>query len=227
MNKLLVIDDEKAICSSLEFALEDEYEVMTVTGPAEALAVLAQVDIQLVLLDLKLGEHNGLDLLRRIKSEYKDLPVIIMTAYGTIKTTVEAIKEGAYYYLVKPINIEELKILLEKALEFGRLHSEVRYLNREIKQRYNLGNIIGKSQGMKKVYELIERVKDIDSNPMCLSPGKAGPVRNWWPKPSIILATGRNSIWRLSTAPQFRPIYWKANFLVMKRGPSPAPPLKR
>lgn len=164
LEKVLVVDDEKAICSSLEFALEDQYQVYLAENPEHALIHLSQEDIKVVLLDLKLGHYNGLDLLRQIKKDYKDAIVIMMTAYGSIKTSVEAIKNGAYYYLSKPVNIEELKLLMDKALEYYRLSAEVKYLNKEVKEKYNLGNIIGKSPGMKKVYDLIEKIKDIDSN---------------------------------------------------------------
>jgi len=164
LDKVLIIDDEIAICTSMEFALEDEYEVLTATNPEKALSLLASNEINVVLLDLKLNKHNGLVVLKDIKKLYYHIPVIIMTAYGSIKSTIDAIKEGAYYYLTKPLNIEELKILLAKACEFQKLSEEVRYLNQEVKEKYGLGNIIGKSEAIIRVFEIIEKVKDIYSN---------------------------------------------------------------
>lgn len=164
MEKILVIDDEEAICCSLEFALEEKYEVIATASPREALALLDEFDIKIVLLDLKLGEFNGLDLLKQIKKEHKGTSVIVMTAYASIKTTVEAIKEGAYYYLTKPINVEELKILLDKVSEYQRMNAKIQYLDNQIRQKYTLEKFIGKSPKILRVFDTIEKIKDIDSN---------------------------------------------------------------
>jgi len=164
LDKILIIDDELSICYSLEFALEEEYEVMIATNPEEALALLNTNDIRIILLDLKLGKYSGMDLLRQIKRDYGNISIIIMTAYASIETTVEAIKEGAYYYLKKPINIDELKLLLDKVVEYQRLNEKVKYLDRELKGKYTLGNFIGKSPKILKIFDLIDKIKDIDSS---------------------------------------------------------------
>lgn len=164
MCKILIIDDELSICYSLQFALEEEYDVMIASNPEEAVSLLDTNDIRIVLLDLKLGEYSGMDLLRQIKRDYASISVIIMTAYASIETTVEAIKEGAYYYLQKPINIDELKLLLDKVVEYQKLNEKIDYLDKEVKGKYNLENFIGKSPEVKKIFDLVEKVKDIDSN---------------------------------------------------------------
>lgn len=164
MNKLLIVDDEVSICYSLEFALEEDYEVFIAQNPSETLELLDKHDISIVLLDLKLGEYDGMDLLRRIKRDYKNTSVIIMTAYASIETTVEAIKEGAYYYLKKPVNIGELRVLLEKVSEYLMLRAKVEYLDKEMRGKNLLGNFVGKSPKILRIFDLIDKIKDIDSN---------------------------------------------------------------
>jgi two-component system response regulator AtoC len=162
--KILIIDDEKSICQSLSFALEDEYEVKTALNPIEGLNIMKQEEIDLCLLDLRIGEHNGIDVLKNIKKLNKSTIVIIMTAFGSIETSIEAIRNGAYDYLTKPINIDELNISINKALEYRKLNEKVEYLSSALKEKYIYNGIVGKSPLMKKVYELIEKVKDIDTN---------------------------------------------------------------
>ncbi len=164
MNKLLIVDDEASICDSLEFALEEDYKVYIAQNPTDALSLLDKHDIDITLLDLKLGEYNGMDLLRKIKRDYKDVNVIIMTAYASTETTVEAIKEGAYYYLKKPVIVGELKILLEKVSEYLRLRAQVEYLDREMRGKYRLGSFLGKSPAILKIFDLVDKIKDINSN---------------------------------------------------------------
>jgi DNA-binding NtrC family response regulator len=164
MNNILIIDDEKAICSSLSFALENEYNVFVAQTPEEALKCYFNSNIDIVLLDLKLGEYNGMDVLKRIRESNKEAVVIIMTAYGTIKSSVEAMKAGAYHYITKPIDIEELKILISKGLDYIKMNTTIRLLNEEINRKYGYQGIIGKSESIKKVFDVISKVKDIDSN---------------------------------------------------------------
>ncbi|WP_423800623.1 sigma-54-dependent transcriptional regulator [Neobacillus sp. SAB-20_R2A] len=163
---ILIIDDEQAICSSLSFALEDEYTVWTASNAENGQKLLESEAIDGVLLDLNLGRSSGMDLLRIIKEKWPDTVVIMMTAYGTIDSTVEAIKEGAYHYLTKPLNLEEVKLMLKKALTFQQLHQQVQVLGQAVRQRESYAGLIGKSECMQKVFQLIEKVKDIPSNIM-------------------------------------------------------------
>jgi len=164
LNKILIIDDEKSICTSLEFALEDDYVVMSCQNPIDGLEIIKSEDIDLVLLDLKIGEFDGISTLRKIKKINNNIVVIIMTAYGSIKSSVDAMKAGAYYYITKPIDIEELKLLILKALDYVNLNNQVKRLNDQLNKKYSIEGIIGKSKKIQKVFELIEKVKDIDSN---------------------------------------------------------------
>nr|WP_243429082.1 sigma-54 dependent transcriptional regulator [Clostridium pascui] len=157
----MVIDDESSICTALSFALEDDYEVFTANNEETALAIINEVDINIILLDLRLGDENGIEILKKIKIVNKEIMVIMMTAFGTIESSVEAIKNGAFYYITKPINMEELDILMKKAEEYIGLNSKIKYLSDKVDKNYN---IIGSSSKMKEVFNLIDRVKDVNIN---------------------------------------------------------------
>lgn len=164
MTNLLIIDDEQSICSSLRFAFEDKYSVFTAKNLMEVEEIINKVEFDIVLLDLKFGEISGLDILEIIKDIQKNPIVIIMTAYGSIETTIQAIKGGAYYYVTKPLNMQELEILLDKALEYKALNEKVNYLENEIEGKYGKNGIIGKSKKMKDIFLLIDKIKDLNVN---------------------------------------------------------------
>ncbi|MCC0566520.1 sigma-54 dependent transcriptional regulator [Brevibacillus borstelensis] len=164
MTRLLIVDDEPAICASLSFALEDDFDVFTAKDEQTALAALEQEEIDCVLLDLNLGSTSGLELLPKLKKLRPDLTVIMMTAFGTIESSVAAMKAGAYHYLTKPLHLDEVKLLINKALEFQKLHKRVKVLSAAVKQQQSYAGMIGKSQQMQRIYQLIEKVKDIPSN---------------------------------------------------------------
>lgn len=164
MAKILIIDDEAAICSSLQFALEDEHDVKTTIDPFQGLKWVKEESFELCLLDLKIGEVNGIDVLTEIKKLQNDMIVVMMTAYGTISSSVEAMKKGAYSYLTKPLHMEELFSLIKQAFQYQHLNRQVEYLSQELEKKYGFEGIIGKSPLMKNVFQLIEKVKDIDSN---------------------------------------------------------------
>lgn len=164
---ILIVDDENSICTFLAIALEDEFEVLTANTSKQALAQMDSKRIHLVLLDLMLGKESGLDLLTQIKARHSTVPVIMMTAYGDINTSVEAIKRGAFQYICKPLNIEELLLYTKQALEYQDLSRRVESLSselQELEQRTYYGEIIGKSEPMQKIYQLIDKVKDVDSS---------------------------------------------------------------
>ncbi|MBE6069187.1 MAG: sigma-54-dependent Fis family transcriptional regulator [Clostridium lundense] len=161
MFKVLVIDDESSICTALSFALEDNYEVFTAKDEKTALTIINEVGINIILLDLRLGDENGIEVLKKIKFANKEIMVIMMTAFGTIESSVEAIKNGAFYYITKPINMEELDLLMKKAEEYIGLNSKIKYLSDKVDKNYN---IIGSSSKMKEVFNLIDRVKDVNIN---------------------------------------------------------------
>ncbi|MFF2288829.1 sigma-54-dependent transcriptional regulator [Peribacillus butanolivorans] len=161
---VLVIDDEPAICTALSFALEDDYQVVTTTDPDEGLRHIEQISVDIVLLDLRIGSKSGLDILQKIKHRSPNVTVIMMTAYSSIDTSIEAIKNGAYYYIEKPINIEELSLLLMRAAEFKQMSNQLETLHEELEKTRGFGNFLGNSKAMQRIFSMIERVKDIDSS---------------------------------------------------------------
>ncbi|UFJ42486.1 sigma-54 dependent transcriptional regulator [Brevibacillus humidisoli] len=164
MRHLIVIDDEPAICNSLEFALEEQYTVYTFTDPLEGLSLLARLEVPIVLLDLKIGDYDGMEILQEIKRISPHTVVIIMTAYGSIPSSVDAMRKGAFYYVTKPLMMDELELLLLKAEEFYHLQSKVQWLSDELDKMTNRCGLIGTSTVMQQVLSLIDKVKDIDSS---------------------------------------------------------------
>ncbi|WP_286885099.1 sigma-54-dependent transcriptional regulator, partial [Aneurinibacillus sp. UBA3580] len=161
---VLILDDERAICTSLSFALEDAYDITAFTDPMEGLRAMEQHPFDIVLLDLRIGSRSGIDILRQIKQKHPSVIVIMMTAYASIESSIEAIKQGAYYYIEKPINTEEIQLLMMKALEHKRLSLQVETLHAQLQQTSGRRCFVGKSKAMEHVFSMIERVKDIDSN---------------------------------------------------------------
>ena len=162
--RILIIDDEKNICSSLTYALEDQYSVFSTTDPTIGLETIINKKIDLVLLDFRIGKVNGLEVLKDIKLTDKHIVVIMMTAFGTIDSAVEAIKNGAFTYLTKPLNIDELQVTILKGLEYRTLNKKLEHLNNELKEKYSYEGIIGKSPAMQNIFQLIDKLKDVETN---------------------------------------------------------------
>jgi two-component system NtrC family response regulator len=143
----------------LKALLEEEgYEVLTAEDALSALEIIHQVDIDVVVTDMKMPKMDGIVLLEKVKQIDPDLPIIMMTAYGTIEKAVEAMKKGAFDYIIKPFSNEELKINVRKAIDMYRLIRENRYLNQALHQQHHFGNFIGKSKPMQFVFDLIKKV---------------------------------------------------------------------
>jgi two-component system response regulator AtoC len=161
---IMIIDDEPGICTSLNLALKNDYDVVTFNSSQQALKLLENHNYNVVLLDLKIGSENGLNVLKQIKEIDPNVVVIMMTAYGSIGTSVEAMKNGAFNYLTKPLDIDELMIHMKKAVAFYKLNEQVRFLSEELQsKRYN-EEIIGESEPMQHVFMLIEKLKNIDTS---------------------------------------------------------------
>ena len=157
--RVLIVDDEQSLVDFLSVLCTGEgLSVSTAYSVGEARERLAESTPDLVLCDMMMPDGNGLDLLREIREA--DLPssVVLMTAYTSTKSAIEAMKLGAYDYVPKPFDVEELKVVVQRALEKSRLYEENVYLRRELEQRYGFGNIIGRSSRMRTIFSLIERV---------------------------------------------------------------------
>jgi len=162
---ILVVDDELIVRDSLsDWLAEDGYNVSTVKNGKEAIKSVKETDWDVLLVDLKMPGLSGLDVLSKVKEINPNTPVIIMTAYATVDTAVEAIKKGAYDYITKPFNPEEITLTLRKIIAHQKLIKENILLRDELKKRYHLGNIIGKSPKMLKVFEFVRMVANTKSN---------------------------------------------------------------
>jgi two-component system response regulator PilR (NtrC family) len=163
-SRLLIVDDEKNLLEVLTLLFTGQgYEVTAASSLTRARDALEHKDFDLVLCDIMMPEGSGLDLLREIREADEASSVIMITASTSTGTAVEAMKLGAYDYVSKPFDVEELKILVEKALEKAELVGENLYLRQELENRYTFSNMIGKSSRMQQVFSLIERVSRTDS----------------------------------------------------------------
>jgi len=154
--RILVVDDEEVIRDVLETLLAREgFEVTTTSNAAEALAAFESDPQDVVLLDLMLPDRPGMEVLREIHRRDPDAVVVIVTAYSSIETAIDAMREGAFHYIPKPFQNEEVLLTVEKGAEKRRLTEENRRLKQELSKRYGLGRIVGKSESMRKVFDLV------------------------------------------------------------------------
>ncbi len=157
--RILIVEDEKLVRWSLKERLKKEgYEVFEAENGRGGLDILGEELVDLILLDYRLPDMTGLDILRKTMADWPETPVLLMTAYSSVDSAVEAIKLGAYDYINKPFNHDELVVTIGRALESSRLRREVRHLRAEQQRRYGLSNIIGQSAAMLEVFELIEKI---------------------------------------------------------------------
>jgi DNA-binding NtrC family response regulator len=164
MEKILVIDDEKSILDLLSVVFEKEgYIVKTSLSATRAVELMGNEDFDIIISDIKMPRMSGMELLRYVRENRPDIPIVMITAYGTIKQAVEALKAGAMDYIVKPFDVEELKIIVAQGLEKKRLKEENLFLKKELKEKYDFENMIGKSKVMQEIYDLIEKVAGTDS----------------------------------------------------------------
>lgn len=164
MEKILVIDDEESILDLLRAVLKKEgYQVETSLSATKGLELIAKQDIDLILCDIKLPQMSGMRILKKVREKKPDIPVIMITAYGTIKQGVDALKSGALDYVVKPFDVEELKIIVAQGLEKRRLKEENTFLKNELRQKSRFQDMIGKSKRMREVYSLIGKVASTDT----------------------------------------------------------------
>ncbi len=161
---VLVVDDDESLRRVTQVQLEDEgYAVTTAANAAEALAILDRAPQDLVITDLKMPGMSGIDLLRRLHHEHPETAVILVTAFGSIESAVEAMKLGAYDYITKPVNADALRLVVGWALEHVRLREEVRALRSSLDQKYGFENIIGRSSSLLYILDTAARAAQSDA----------------------------------------------------------------
>ncbi|MEK7825186.1 MAG: response regulator, partial [Nitrospirota bacterium] len=159
--KVLVVDDDQEMCELIhDLLIEDGEMVEITTNGKEVLRLVSDGDFDLVIVDLVMKEMNGLELFRQIKEIRPDSAVIIITAFGTIESAIEAMKLGAYDYITKPFKNEEIKLVTQKAINEIALRKEIVRLRSEVERKYRFDNIVGKSKPMQEIFDLIRRISD-------------------------------------------------------------------
>jgi DNA-binding NtrC family response regulator len=169
---LLIVDDEKHTREGLRRALQDQFEVYLASDVAGAVAVLEAESVDLVLTDLRLGGDDGMTLLEKCQVLPRKPVCVMMTAYGSVDTAVQAMRRGAYDYVTKPVNIDRLEMLLLRALKGRKMERENAQLRTELDRKYGLESLIGTSPRMVEIFETIKQVAD--SRATVLIEGESG-----------------------------------------------------
>ena len=161
--KILVVDDDRNLLELLKMRLESaEYEVVATFKEEDAIEAAGSQTFDLSILDLQLLRQDGISLMEELHLILPEMPVIILTAYGTIESAVEAMKRGAFSYLTKPFDPSELLLQIEKALENRRLASEIKRLQGLLSEKYDFANIVARSERMQRVLETVSQIAKTD-----------------------------------------------------------------
>jgi CheY-like chemotaxis protein len=208
--RILIADDEASIRDGLVDVLTDEgYDVTGVADGGQAVGAIAQGSYDVVVTDLRMPAVDGLEVLRRVRELSPQTLVLLITAYASVETAVEALRNGAHDYILKPLILEDVLSKIHRLLEYRRLAWETQMLRREIASRYDLDQMVIRSPAMREIFALIQKV---------------GPtVRRWWRAPCTPAARAASSSSCRSTVARSRRTCWRANFLVTPAAPSPAP----
>lgn len=162
--RILVVDDEENLRRVTQLKLQQAgYEAMTASDGRQALEVLARNPHDLIITDLKMPGMSGMDLLRRVREDYPEIIVVVVTAFGTIESAVEAMKLGAHDYIIKPVNADALRLVVSRALEHHRLREEVKSLRTVIDRKYGFENIVGRSKSLLFTLDNAARAAQSDS----------------------------------------------------------------
>src|ERR1700726_3964162 len=164
MAKIMIIDDEPAMVEVIvTLCREKGHQVFPFNTATKAVGQIDSIQPQVVVADIKMETMSGFDVLRHVREHHRQTAVILITAYASVETAVEAMKIGAYDYVTKPFKIDELQMTVQRALDYQAALRENVYLRKELKNRYRFENIIGTSRKMEQVYNLINKVADTDS----------------------------------------------------------------
>jgi DNA-binding NtrC family response regulator len=154
---VLVVDDDKNTREGLERALRRLYDVRQAESAPRAMEELARGGVDVMLADLRMPGMDGMELLRRVQARYPDVVCLLLTAYGSVETAVEAMKQGAYDFLTKPVNLDHLEVVLERALQSRAMEARVEELEGRLDDKYGMERIIGQAPEMRHVFDLIRQ----------------------------------------------------------------------
>ncbi|MCM8818635.1 MAG: sigma-54 dependent transcriptional regulator [Candidatus Omnitrophica bacterium] len=174
MKKIIVIDDEKGVRESLRIALKNKYEVLLASNGEEGIKLIEKERPDILILDILLPDIDGINILKKIKNEYKEIQVIMLTAVSEVKKAVEAIKIGAFDYITKPFDIEELILIIENAIKTKNLISHIELLKNEIKTEYPSDFPVCVSDKMKSIMEQAEKIAYSDTPVLITGPTGVG-----------------------------------------------------
>ena len=174
-NKALVIDDDAATLELMRFQLESEnFEVSTAENAQKGLNLINDIEFDIILTDLNLPDISGIEMVKRAKEILPETEIIMVTGFGSTEKAIEATKAGAFYFVEKPIEFDELIVLIEKAIDRKRSAAEIRKLRGIITDRNSYEGIIGASKPMQEIYQLIDGVAESDANILILGESGTG-----------------------------------------------------
>lgn len=173
--RVVIVDDDREMRSLLEdFLTNENYQITPFSSAVEALQALGpdgalgpdkgEGDIDVVISDIKMPQMDGLDFTSHLQQLRPEIPIILITAFGSIETAIEAMRRGAFHYVVKPFKLAEMSVNLQRALDHRKLQRDNTALRQEVKRSWAMGNVIGKSAGMKAVFDLVARVSQATAN---------------------------------------------------------------
>lgn len=173
--RILVVDDEAVIVKALvRYLTQEGYEVESALEGVEAIEKCKEKNFDLLLTDLNMPNMDGIQLITALRSINPDLSCLVMTGFGSIQSAVEAMKAGAFHYITKPFELEDIGLIIEKAVSHTKLKSQNQMLQREVQTRYGMENIIGASEELRAVLKLVSQVADTDSTVLILGDSGTG-----------------------------------------------------
>ena len=187
--RVLIVDDDRAMCEMVESALKRRgFGASWKTSADEGLKLLGNEDFDVVVTDLNMQGTSGLELCQQVVANRPDVPVVVVTAFGSMETAIGAIRAGAYDFVTKPFEMEDLALTLERATQHRALREEVKRLRQAVSDRQRFNDMIGASSSMEKVYDLIGRVAETEAT--VLITGESGTADQALPglRPSVRLA---------------------------------------
>ena len=173
--RALVIDDDISTLDLMSFQLKEEnFDVLVADNGQKGLNLVAENDFDIILTDLHLPDFDGLEIVKRCKERAPDTEIIMVTGYGSTEKAIEATKAGAFYYIEKPIEFDELFVLIQKAVERKHQSREIKELRQRLSSRTSYEGIVGGSRAMQDIYEIIENVAESDANILILGESGTG-----------------------------------------------------